>query len=227
MENKKYEFTGVTKETWAGTLHQIRAIRDFRNVKAGDIGGWIEKEENLSHDGDCWVFGDAGVYGNARVFGDAEVYGNAVVYGNARVFGDAGVHGDAKVFGDAVVYGNARVFGDAKVFGDAEVYGDARVCENAVVCGNAKVFGDARVFGDAEVYENAKVTTTVKTFGNAFIYKITVTDKHIKIGCQQHLKNEWKDFEDRKIIEMDGKKALEFWRMFKPVLESLGLFEEV
>ena len=71
------------------------------------------------------------------------------------------------------------------------------------------------------------MTTTVNTFGNAFIYKITVTDKHIKIGCQQHLKNEWKAFEDREIIKMDGKKALEFWRMFKPVLESLGLFEEV
>lgn len=143
MENKKYEFTGVAKETWAGTLHQIRAIRDFGNIEAGDIGGWIEKEENLSHDGDCWV------YGNAEVYGDVVVYGNAVV------------------------------------------------------------------------------TTTVKTFGNAFIYKITVTDKHIKIGCQQHLKNEWKAFEDREIIKMDGKKALEFWRMFKPVLESLGLFEEV
>lgn len=25
----------------------------------------------------------------------------------------------------------------------------------------------------------------------------------------------------------NGKKALEFWRMFKPVLESLRLFEEV
>lgn len=167
MENKKYEFTGVAKETWEGTLHQIRAIRDFRNVKAGDIGGWIKKEENLSHDGDCWV------------------YENAVVYGDARVFGDA------EVFGDAVVYGDARVYGDAVVYGDAEV------------------------------------TTTVKTFGNAFIYEITVTDNHIKIGCQQHLKNEWKAFEDREIIKMDGKKALEFWRMFKPVLQSLGLFEEV
>lgn len=179
MENKKYEFTGVTKETWAGTLHQIRAIRDFGNVKAGDIGGWIKKEENLSHDGNCWAYGDAEVYGNARV------YGNASVYGNARVFGNASVCGNARVFG------------------------------NAEVCGNARVFGDARV------------TTTVKTFGNAFIYRITVTDKHIKIGCQQHLKSEWKAFEDREIIKMDGKKALEFWRMFKPVLESLGLFEEV
>ena len=185
MENKKYEFTGVTKETWAGPLHQIRAIRDFGNVKAGDIGGWIEKEENLSHDGDCWVYENAEVYGDARVFRDAEVYGDAEVYENAEV------------------YGNARVFGDAEV------------CENA------------KVYGDAEVYENAVATTTVKTFGNAFAYKITITDKHIKIGCQQHLKNEWKDFEDRKIIEMDGKKALEFWRMFKPVLQSLGLFKEV
>jgi dUTPase len=27
----------------------------------GEIGGWIENEDNLSHCGDCWVYGDAEV----------------------------------------------------------------------------------------------------------------------------------------------------------------------
>ena len=91
--NRKYEFTGETRN-WVGrTLHRIRAVRDFGDVKAGDLGGWIEIESNLSHDGDAWVCGNARVFGKARVYGNAEVYGDARVYGNALVCGDARVCG--------------------------------------------------------------------------------------------------------------------------------------
>lgn len=77
---KKYEFTGEVK-LWRGrTLHQIRATVAFDNVEAGEVGGWIEKEENLSHDGNAWVYGDAQVCGDALVYGDAQVCGNARVY---------------------------------------------------------------------------------------------------------------------------------------------------
>jgi len=61
--SKKYELTGETKTLPCGTvLHRIRALRDFGSVKAGDLGGWIESELNLSHEGDCWVSGNAKVY---------------------------------------------------------------------------------------------------------------------------------------------------------------------
>lgn len=106
---KKYEFTGEMKELAGGTLHRIRAVRDFGDIKAGDIGGWIEREGNLSYDGDCWVYNNAWVYGNARVHGNARVYGNARVRGNARV------NGNARVCGIALVHGNARVCGNAEV----------------------------------------------------------------------------------------------------------------
>ena len=66
---KKYEFTGETKVIFGTTLHQIIAVRDFSDVISGEIGGWIEKEENLSHNGDARVYGDAWVSGNARVSG--------------------------------------------------------------------------------------------------------------------------------------------------------------
>lgn len=93
---KKYEFTGETKQinTISGTvtLHRIKASVAFDNIKSGDIGGWIEKKENLSHDGNAWVFGNAWVYGNAQVYGDARVFDDAQVYGDARVFDDAQVY---------------------------------------------------------------------------------------------------------------------------------------
>ena len=66
---KKYEFTGETRKIGNITARRIRAARDFAGVKKGDFGGWIEKEENLSHECDAWASGNAKVCGNARVYG--------------------------------------------------------------------------------------------------------------------------------------------------------------
>mgnify|MGYP001264415659 CR=1 FL=1 len=61
---KKYEFTGETREHLGCTLHRIRALVAIASigVSAGDLGGWIEAEKNLSHDGDAWVYGNAEVF---------------------------------------------------------------------------------------------------------------------------------------------------------------------
>jgi hypothetical protein len=120
---KKYE---LTAETLYG-LYRIRAILDFGNVKAGDLGGWIESEKNLSHEGTCWVSDEA------LVFGEAQVYGNALVFDKALVSDDARVFDGARVFGEALVYGEALVSGDALVSGEARVFGEARVSGGAQV----------------------------------------------------------------------------------------------
>ena len=72
----KYEFTGETKIEFGVKLHRIRALVAIAaiGVAMGDLGGWIEKESNLSRvSGDAWVYGDAQVYGGAWVSGDARV----------------------------------------------------------------------------------------------------------------------------------------------------------
>ena len=141
---KKYEFTGETKTVNSllrtVTYRRIRAKVAFGIVEAGEVGGWIEKEENLSDDGDAWVFGSAEVSGDAKVYDDAWVSGNAKVSGNANVFGNA------KVYGDAWVFGSAEVYGDAKVYDDAWVSGNAKVSGNAEVSGNAKVLKTTNIF---------------------------------------------------------------------------------
>ena len=140
---KKFELTNEFVTNMFGTkLFRIRALVEFGDVEAGELGGYVEKESNLGHDDNAWVYDNAQVSGNARVYGDAQVSGDALVYGdaqvsgNARVYGNAWVYGDAQVSGDALVYGNAWVYGDAQVSGDALVYGNARVCGDARVCGN-------------------------------------------------------------------------------------------
>lgn len=95
---KKYEFTGETKTIEINDkqieLKRIRAIRDFGDVKAGGVGGWIESEKNLSHDGECWVYDNAEVYGNAKVYGNAWVWGSSKVYDNEWTYIDGLVAGE-------------------------------------------------------------------------------------------------------------------------------------
>ena len=71
---KKYELTEETVTVYGKTLYRIRAVRDFGSVKTGEFGGYIEKEENLSHFGNAWIYGDARVFDNAWVYGNAEVF---------------------------------------------------------------------------------------------------------------------------------------------------------
>ena len=80
---KKYELTDETIEVYGTALHRIKALKDFGNVKKGELGGYVESERNLSQEGNCWVYDNARVYSNAKVFGNAEVCGNAEVFGNA------------------------------------------------------------------------------------------------------------------------------------------------
>ena len=186
---KKFEFTGETKTTISGiVLHRIKALVRIdlgysTIIEVGDLGGWLEKEDNLSYLGNAWVSGDAEVFGDAKIYGDALISGYSRVFGNARVFGDAEVYNHAWVFGDAEVsdhawiYDNAQVFGDAVVadsawvFGDAKVSGYAQVFGDAEVSGYSRIFGNAQVSGDAEVFGDAKIYGDSKVYDDACINK--------------------------------------------------------
>ena len=149
---KKYELIlDDSIEVLDCKLFRIRALTSFGSViKAGDLGGYIQKEDNLSHHDDAWV------YGNAKVSGSAKVSGGAQVYGNAQIYGDAEVYGIARVSGSAKVSDNARVSDFAIVSGNAKVYNSAYVSGNAQVSGDAQIAGDALVMNTSDyiVYKN-------------------------------------------------------------------------
>ena len=85
---KHFKLTAETKINIFGkTLYRIECVIDCKWAKAGDKGGWLEKEDNLS--GYAWVSGNAEVSDDARVSGNAWVSGDARVSGNAEVSGNA------------------------------------------------------------------------------------------------------------------------------------------
>ena len=172
---KKYELTSEMKNHIGHKLYRIKALKDFGSVKAGDLGGWIEKEENLSQDNIAWVFDEAKVYGNANVSDCAEVHDNAWIYCNANVcrnakisnnvniYGDAYISGNACISDDAEIYGHVTVYDNVRVFENAELWGYARICDRATIHGYAKVCDDVQIYGEVDIYGRAKIS------GNTFV----------------------------------------------------------
>lgn len=146
MTSKKYELDpNDTQVTDHGqTLYRIRALRDIgMAVKKGDLGGYIAAEDNLSHEGECWVFYSAQVSGSAKVLSDGWVAESAQACGHAVVTGTGKVSGTARLCGRVVVGGT--VGGDAVVGGDVIVSKGAHVFEGAL-CGTFEL-GDGDYIG--------------------------------------------------------------------------------
>ena len=145
----------------SGTAYRIRALRDFGDVKAGDLGGYVENEHNLSHKGDCWV------YDNAIVCHDSVVKDNAAIRGKATAIGHSILSGNANVFGEARIQDYAEVSDHAQVGFEWDggkspngkwKNGDRTVIdEYAKVSGNAQVLGEVIVSGHVCIKDNARV----------------------------------------------------------------------
>ena len=128
FDSKKYELVLDDSIAFYGrVLYRIRALKAFRDVGSSALGGYIESEDNLSQDGDCWV------------------YPGAMVFDHAQVLEDAMIYGSAKVFGYAIVQGSARVYNCAKIYGSAHIGDGAWVSGYVRVCGSVQILGDSRV----------------------------------------------------------------------------------
>lgn len=140
---KKYELTSEVIKYKGHILHRIKALKDFNSVKAGELGGWIENENNLSQDGTAWV------YDNSMV------YDNAIVSDNAWVCFSSKVYDDANVCDNAIIQNHARVFGSSLVCDNANISHYAMICGYAEVCGNAEI-RNAKVHDDKDyiVFKN-------------------------------------------------------------------------
>lgn len=117
MMNQKYElvegkklFLGLVK------LYRVRALKDFGNVKKGELGGFVESEKNLSQEGSSWIYDNGVVVSGAKVSEDATVYDRAIIAGRARVSGKASVNNYAFVRANAVLNQKALVGGHSEIF---------------------------------------------------------------------------------------------------------------
>lgn len=160
--NTKYAITDIAHEKYP-FLHRIRALRDIGDkVKAGDLGGFVEGESNLSTEDDTsWIFDNAVAAENAYVDQDARLFGKAVACGCAYVSQGAALSAEAKAEDSAYIRGadlcgHARASGHSMIL-DSPNTGKAPILsETCVVYGT--VMGDIHVMGKTVVLAEERIT---------------------------------------------------------------------
>lgn len=148
----KYEISDVAHPRYPW-LHRVRALLGFRmGVCAGDLGGYVQSEENLSQEGNCWIFDNAIACDGSLVDQQAILAENAVARGSAMVSGTAAVRNNAVIDDQAIVMAGM-------VCECAHVAGTAEITASMVTGAVPRVEGHADVYGD--LCGNVRVKDTV------------------------------------------------------------------
>ena len=121
--DKKYEMI----ESNIKGLYRVKALKDFGDVKKGDIGGYVENPNNLSHEGYCWVYDNAIIHDNVKIYDNARIYGNSEIWDYAVIDGNSRICGDSEVWDYAIIRDNALIYGDSVISGNAFIGGDAEI----------------------------------------------------------------------------------------------------
>lgn len=121
---KKYKLIESSRAWLYGRpIYRIQALRDFSDVKKGDLGGFVESEGNLSQEGDCWIYDMAQAMENSRVEDDACLRDCSKMYGSSLLKDKAQLQGCARMIQYASLEDNAVAI-DAEISGFATITGD-------------------------------------------------------------------------------------------------------
>lgn len=177
----KYKLTDETIIINGHILHRIQALKNFDFVAKGDLGGFVESEKNLSHEGNCWIYDNAKVYGNASIIKNAEIYDRAEIFDKAFITDLVNVGGSAKIFGNAYLANNVIIRGKAKIYdnayisrfaiidNDACIFENATITNDAIIKNSTKIYGDATIGGEVIVRDTAEISGNVKISGESVI----------------------------------------------------------
>lgn len=199
MEQKKYKLTEETMCFDGVTLHRIKALKDFGDVVAGELGGWVEAERNLSQEGNCWINMEAKAYGYTEIRDNAVLTCGAIACENSTIGNDTLVTdesvirgftclcGNVEVSEESVIGGYARLHGNVIVIGakviDAEVYGSVIICDGAYVHGRIKIDGNADISNGAEVCKTDDYIVFKNFWSSGRYFTWTRSNNKWHVGC--------------------------------------------
>lgn len=178
-EQKKYEMLKdqskiVTFKGKEYTLYRIRALTDIflHGVTKGTLGGWVEHQDILSHEGNAWIANEACLGGKTIVQDDACVSGNAIVFGKSEIKGQAKVKDSATVYNthihrNVIVSGYARLLAvrlngssfhhPLKIGGNVHIQASIIGGSNTVIEGNVHVTESVLYLSRTEILNDAKL----------------------------------------------------------------------
>lgn len=186
-DKPKYRFVSSDGKRYENRkLYRIQALKDFGEVKAGDLGGYIESEQNLPHDNSAWVFDKAMVFGSSKVLGDSHIHDYAIVKNSNIV--------------NTVVKGKSILINS---YVKESVSADYSYVENAII-DNCSLSDRALVTGDRNKAQliACRLSSDVSIDGPVHI-KNSVLENRVCIEGETKLENVYWD-DNRKIVNQEA-----------------------
>lgn len=149
-------------------------------VKAGDLGGFVESEDNFSFkQGDiAWIFDNAISCNKATVDKDSCLRGEAIACENAYISGGAKLFDYARAEDYAyicsgVVKGKARVSDCARILPSSDKMMQPTLSDNCIVygtvSGNVRIEGQTVILHHEEIYLDTPETLVIRESGRSII----------------------------------------------------------
>ena len=169
-EEKKYEILTDEENTieFEGRiLHRIRALKDFGFVKIGEIGGYVQTEDNLSQYNKCWIYDDAKCMDNARVCDNAKMFRDSKMYDNSKMFNNSRMYDNTKMFDNAKTYDNSTMFDKAEMHNNSAMLDNSTMYDNSQMFNNTEMHNNTEMYDNSVMYDNAGMYDCSQMFGNS------------------------------------------------------------
>ena len=199
---KKYELIKESKTIFEGReVYRIRALKDFRNVRAGDVGGWVCSYNNLSQEGNCWIYGNAKCLDHARIFDNAMIIDNSKMFDKSKMYDNSMMCDNSMMYNNsmmcnrAIMRNSSMMLDNSKMFDNSIMYDDTVMCNSSIMLDNARMYYKAKMYGNAILDGNKLLYGSInksykKIFQhhceNRLITAILTKENEIlySIGCQ-------------------------------------------
>ena len=214
MNNKKYEILMDEENTieWKGhTLHRIKALIDFNDVRKGDIGGYVEKEKNLSQYGDCWIYNNAKAMDSSRLYDNSAMYDYSIMFDNSIMRDNSEMHDDSELHGNSAMYNNSMMFDNSSMHDSSIMYDSSEMHDNSTLNNSAKLYGKlfSKVDDFIEIQNPQGRLVTCVRKGDKILYNVGCQDEIDEETFKWRIENENYGLEENphrkyyyKIIEM-------------------------
>ena len=135
--NMKYEITDIEHPEYK-QLRRIRALIDIgTDVKAGDLGGYVESAYNLSQYGDCWLYDDSRMFDHSRMRGNSQMHDHSlmldysIMLDNSRMHDNSMMLDYSRMFDYSHMHGNSRMHDHSEMRDYSQMHGNSRMHDNS------------------------------------------------------------------------------------------------
>lgn len=164
----KYVLTDEHIEINNQKLYRIKALKSFSDISAGDLGGYVASEDNLSQQGNAWVYDEAIVMDNAKVGKNGQVFGHSIIRDEATIYGV--VHDNSIVSNNAIIDEGAMIENHSIIKDDAIINAGVIVKDYGTVINKSKLQGKL-IVEDMAVIDTQINNNHYSVFGGYQIYR--------------------------------------------------------